>query len=68
MIDHKSNGYLAEYADSEDLAKGIEWIIDQPDDSYRKRSRDKIVKTFTRSVVTPKYIELYCETVKHTQT
>jgi hypothetical protein len=27
MIDHKENGYVADYLDAEDLARGIYWTI-----------------------------------------
>ena len=31
MIDHKSNGYVAEYKSAEDLARGIRWVLEEAD-------------------------------------
>lgn len=60
MIDHKSNGYLAKAFDCADLALGIEWVIDNPEDEQLAcNARKKIVDNFSEQVVIPKYIELY---------
>ncbi len=32
LIDHKQNGYLAHYKDSDDLAEGIRWVLDCKED------------------------------------
>jgi glycosyltransferase involved in cell wall biosynthesis len=60
MIDHKENGYLAKYKDSEDLAKGIIWVIENNKDfKLSKSARKKIESTFCEEVIIPKYIDLY---------
>jgi glycosyltransferase involved in cell wall biosynthesis len=38
MIDHKKDGYLANYKSTEDLAEGMKWILSV--ESYEKLSRD----------------------------
>lgn len=60
MIDHQYNGYLANYKQSEDLAKGIIWVIDNNKDfSISRRARKKIESNFSEEIVIPQYIELY---------
>jgi len=60
IIDHKLNGYLAEPLDTEDLAKGIEWVLSAS--NYRElcqEARNKVVREFDSSVVIAKYMALY---------
>jgi len=77
MIEHKINGYLAKPFEAQDLANGIEWVLDS--DSERrvivesdgdsisryewlcKNAREKVLKEFDSRVVAKKYIELYEE-------
>ena len=62
LIDHKKNGYLAQPFDSQDLATGIEWILDNPDyESLKKKAREKVLREFDSHVVAEKYIRLYRE-------
>jgi glycosyltransferase involved in cell wall biosynthesis len=60
MIDHKYNGYLAEYKNSKDLAEGIEWVLE--DSNYEKicqNAGEKATKNFDAKVIAGKYIDLY---------
>jgi len=60
MIDHKINGYLAKPYDHQDLAAGINWILNNPDrHGISNNARQKVLSTFDRKVVTPQYISLY---------
>ena len=60
MIKHKSNGYLAKPYSSEDLAKGINWIINSNNsDSLSKYSRNLTLHNFSSEIVSKKYIALY---------
>jgi len=60
LIDHQGNGYLAKPFDTEDLAQGIEWVINHPDYSeISTEARNVVLKNFDSKVVAPKYIELY---------
>jgi len=60
LIEHQKNGYLAKAFDTNDLAYGIEWIINHP--SYNKlclNTRETILKNFESSIVVNRYINVY---------
>ena len=60
MIEHKENGYLAKPFDAQDLADGIEWVLNNDGyDKLCKNAREKVVENFDSKVVAKKYIELY---------
>lgn len=60
IIDHKINGYLAEYKNSDDLANGIHWILKSTDyDQLCHNARNKVEQTYSEAIVAKKYIELY---------
>lgn len=60
MIEHQQNGYLAKPFESEDLASGIEWILNAKNyEEISVNARDKVVKEFYSVVVAKKYIKLY---------
>lgn len=40
MIDHKVNGYVAEYKSSQDLANGVEWVLEKSD--YESLSNEAV--------------------------
>ena len=59
-IDHKKNGYVAEYASADDLAKGIRWILSEAD--YERLSQQaihKVVHSYSQQSVASQYIEVY---------
>lgn len=65
MIEHKVNGYLARPLDSADLAKGIEWILNNKNhDELCTQARKKVMDTFDSKLVVKKYIKLYQETLE----
>ena len=60
MVDHKQNGYLARERDRADLAKGIEWCINNNNDSAIGRAaREKVLQNFTIEIVAEQYKKLY---------
>jgi len=62
MIEHQKNGYLAQPFDTDDLAKGIEWLLNTP--NYQQlcnNARDKVLTHFDSQVVAKRYIALYKE-------
>ncbi len=60
MIEHKQNGYLAKPFDTNDLAYGIEWVLEHSDiNLLRERARDKFLKEFSEDIVAERYINLY---------
>lgn len=65
MIDHQKNGYLAEYLNSRDLLKGIDWVISHPDsESIKSNARSKVESKFKQEVVIPRYIQFFSEIVQ----
>jgi glycosyltransferase involved in cell wall biosynthesis len=66
IIEHKQNGYLAKPFECEDLAHGIEWILNNPNcNELSRNAREKIVKEFDSAIVAKKYIKLYEKIIKH---
>ena len=60
MIEHKHNGYLATPFDSEDLANGINYILNHQDyKQIQENARNKILKEFDENIVVEEYIDLY---------
>jgi len=59
-IDHRRNGYVAEYRHAEDLARGIRWILTEAD--YASLCADavrKVVHSYSQQSVAMKYLEIY---------
>lgn len=60
LIEHKKNGYLANLHDSYDLAKGIDWVLNQSNEKIlTSNARIKAVETYSKEVVVKKYLNLY---------
>jgi glycosyltransferase involved in cell wall biosynthesis len=60
MIDHKQNGYVAEYKNPEDLAAGIQWLLKESDyEEVSKNARKKVEENYREDIVAGKYITLY---------
>lgn len=60
MICHKQNGYLAEYGNSKDLARGIYWVMTHNENNVLgKFGREHIVKNFSEKVVAQQYAALF---------
>lgn len=65
IVDHKLNGYKAKPFESEDLANGIEWVLNAPNyNELCANARAKVVREFDSVVVAKKYIELYEDILK----
>ncbi len=60
IINHLENGYLAKYKDTDDLATGIKWVIDNRE-SLRldEACIRKVHDCYQESVVAGRYIDLY---------
>jgi len=63
IINHKQNGYLAEYKSVDDIAQGICWMLE---DKKRlidmgKKARQKVLDNYTYDIVGNKYLKLYKE-------
>lgn len=60
IINHKDDGYLAEYLDIEDLTKGINLLNEESINSkMSKNIRKKIIKDFSYDNISQKYKDVY---------
>jgi glycosyltransferase involved in cell wall biosynthesis len=65
MIDHQqigvpTTGYLAQYKSSEDLALGIQYVLQNPDyETLCQNARKKVVENYSEEVIARKYMALY---------
>jgi len=63
MIEHQQNGYLAHPFEVEDLARGINWVLEDTE-RYNQlciRAREKVEQEFTLEIQASKYLKLYNE-------
>lgn len=63
IVEHKKNGYRAECFSSEDLARGIAWVLEDEErwQVLSRRSREKVEQEFTLEIQAQAYIKLYEE-------
>lgn len=62
MIDHRVNGYIANYKDANDLANGIQWVLEHKDRQVLSDACVKKVReSYTEEVVAKRYMALYKE-------
>ncbi|HGF7526635.1 TPA: glycosyltransferase family 4 protein [Vibrio cholerae] len=60
IVDHRLNGYLAQPFDTQDLANGIDWVIQhKAPEQLSLAAREKVLREFDSKVVAGKYIALY---------
>ncbi len=62
IIQHKVTGYKARPFDEKDLAKGIDWVLEQPIDEQLKMrglARAHMMNNFSPDVIAHKYQSLY---------
>ena len=59
-IDHKKNGYVAEYRNADDLAHGISWILNEADYSaLSENAIHKVAHSYSQQSVAMKYLDVY---------
>ena len=64
MIEHKKNGYLAVAYSIEDLANGMEWIINHKNyNALSLNARKKVMENFDSKIVVYKYLKMYNEII-----
>lgn len=64
MINHQQNGYLAQYKDAKDLAKGIVFVLDENNNTnLATAAAKKAIATYNESNVAMKYIETYHQAI-----
>ena len=60
MIDHQKNGYVANYCDTEDLAAGMYWVLEEADrEALKAACLRKVSHTYSQHAVAMEYIEVY---------
>lgn len=60
IINHLENGYLAKYKDTDDLATGIKWVIDNREPlRLNEACIRKVHDCYKESIIAKKYIALY---------
>lgn len=61
MVDHKLNGYLAKEKSVEDLAEGILYFYEHPDEmpAVKENARKKVVDCFSPEIIAAKHIQIY---------
>ncbi|MDD6210995.1 MAG: glycosyltransferase family 4 protein [Bacteroidales bacterium] len=65
MIEHKKNGYVAEYMSAEDLAQGLDWVLNNSGkDELRYNCMEKVKKEYASAIIAGKYIALYQRLLK----
>ena len=63
IVEHQQNGYLAKPFEVEDLASGINWVLEDTE-RYNQlciRARQKVEQQFTLELQAEKYLELYSD-------
>ena len=59
-IDHCQNGYVANYKDAADLAKGIRWALDEADrEEVKKACLMKVARNYSQQSVAKRYMDIY---------
>lgn len=68
MIEHRSNGYLAHPFDSNDLAQGIKWILQDVNQwqNLSHMARNKVEQEYTSEIQSKRYLELYTDILNNT--
>lgn len=62
VVNHYENGYLAKYKSTDDLANGIDWILNHDDrKDLGVKAREKIIREFSEEKIGESYVEWYNE-------
>lgn len=63
IVDHQQNGYVASYCDTEDLAKGIAWVLEDSErhQHLRHAAREKAEREYAMEVQAHRYLSLFHE-------
>jgi len=67
MIDHKRNGYLADFKSSADLAEGMNWILSSESyETLSRETRESVVRRYPAKGSVDAHIKLYNTLVNKT--
>jgi glycosyltransferase involved in cell wall biosynthesis len=63
IVEHQQNGYVAKYCDTEDLATGITWVLEDLDRHKKMRleARAKAEREYASEVQANRYLNLFHE-------
>jgi glycosyltransferase involved in cell wall biosynthesis len=65
-IDHKVNGYVAEYKNTDDLCRGICWVLNEANhDELSQNAIKKVTVNYSPRTVALKYIDVYNNSLVH---
>ncbi len=65
IVDHKENGYLAEYKNAGDLASGIEWCLEDKNAEWLSANAiQKIDRVFSPEKVAKQFVDFYQRILK----
>ena len=62
LVEHKINGYIAQYKNADDLKQGFSWLMNLPQNEYQKISescRRKALEKFSLEMTVKNYLNLY---------
>ena len=60
MIDHQTNGYVADYRSAQSLAEGTRWVLENNATGIlSQNARQKVLETYAEEVIATQYQELY---------
>lgn len=61
IVEHKKTGYVARHSDTDDLARGIEWVLENDDrrKELSKNARERVLTTYDIRIVAQQYALLY---------
>ena len=67
IVEHEQTGYLAEAYKTEDLARGIMWVLEDKDrhSKLSVQARQRAVSLWSHEVVVPQYLEVYGRAIDH---
>jgi glycosyltransferase involved in cell wall biosynthesis len=64
MIDHQKNGYVAEYKNTEDLARGIRWTLFDTDAAQLSLAAvEKVKSHYSQNSIVLRYVEVYNQAI-----
>jgi glycosyltransferase involved in cell wall biosynthesis len=60
LIDHRQNGYLADFKSPDDLAQGMQWILSLEDyDRFSKETRERTMQRYSKMDAVEAHLQLY---------
>lgn len=65
IIEHQNTGWLAPPYDTQNLAKGIDWVLTNSElNKMSKASRNRAIKLFSEEVIGEQYVDVYKQTLR----